>query len=89
MNDQLQMVIRYFLTLAGALATQKGWISASDFSTLTADLLAALGPLIMLGTFLWGLYSHSNAAKVASVNAAIDQGKAFASPSSNRVVAKS
>lgn len=69
MNDQVQMVIRYFLTLAGAYATNKGWLSTTDLSTLTADILAALGPAVMLVTFVWGFYVHSHGARIASVNA--------------------
>lgn len=69
MNDQLQMVVRYFLTVIGSLAAAKGLISPGDWSTLTTDILATIGPVTMLVTFLWGLYVHSHNAKIASVNA--------------------
>lgn len=80
MNDQVEMVVRYFLTLVGAFAINKGWINPGDYSTLTVDLLATAGPVVALFTFCWGLYAHSHGAKIASVNKAIVAGTATATP---------
>lgn len=69
MNDQTLSVIRWTITLAGGYLANRGIISNSDLSTLTSEVMAAIGPLMILGTFVWGIYAHSRDAKIASVNA--------------------
>lgn len=69
MNDQILSVIRWAITVLGGYLAQKGLISNADLSNVTAGILAVVGPATMLGTALWGWYSHSHAAKINAVNA--------------------
>ena len=68
MNDQTISVIRWAITIVGSYLAQRGIISNSDLSSLTAAILGIIGPATMLATALWGWYSHSHAAKIAAVN---------------------
>jgi hypothetical protein len=68
-TDQIQMVVRTILTIAGSMLVSKGIISANDLTTLTTLSLAFVGGAFALGSFAWSLYAHSQNAKIASVNA--------------------
>ena len=77
MNDQTAMMVRWAITALGGVLAQKGWISNADLTSVTANLFAAIGPVMMLGTALWGAYVHSHAAKVAAANAMLNAGTAM------------
>ena len=67
--DQVNSALRWGMTMLGTYLTGKGWISTGDYSTLTTDVLAVVGPAMALGSFAWSLYVHSRNAKIASVAA--------------------
>jgi hypothetical protein len=65
--DQVQSLVRLFLTFLGALAVSLGYLKQDDVNVLTTDVLTAVGPLLVLGSAVWGLFAHTTTAKLDAV----------------------
>jgi|ERR1039458_962166 hypothetical protein len=68
--DQLMMVLRWTLSAGGPLAAlliARGQ-TPDQVTALSTSVLAVVGALPPVVAFVWGLFAHTNAAKVAAVN---------------------
>jgi hypothetical protein len=70
-NDQLLMMLRWVLSVGGpvgALLVSHG-MSADQVTALTTWLLTGLTVIPPAVAFVWGLFAHTHAAAIATVNA--------------------
>jgi hypothetical protein len=70
-NDQIMMFIRWLLSVGGplgALLVARG-MSADQVNDLSTWLLTGFAVIPPAASFVWGMFAHTNAAKVAAVNA--------------------
>lgn len=55
-SDSVVQVIRYLMLIVGGGLTFLGWATPTEVATLTTSIIAAVGPVMTVGTFVWGLY---------------------------------
>lgn len=68
-NTQIADVLKIALSFAGGIAVSKGWLNTADVSTLTTDILAAVGPVAALVAGAYGVWANSEAKLAANVAA--------------------
>lgn len=61
-TDQVLSLVRSVLTIVGAMLIAKGLVSTADWTTYAGAILAVVPPV-------WGLFAHTDAAKLKSVEA--------------------
>lgn len=57
-SDQIQSLIRQILTFAGAYVIKKGWTDSANWEII-------VGALAGIGSVIWSMMHHSNAAQQA------------------------
>lgn len=68
-QDQVLSTVRTILTIVGPLLVTKGLVSSSGLDDWTNNIIALVGALMPFGSWIWGLFAHTETAKIASVNA--------------------
>lgn len=71
-NDQITAQIRQLLPALGALAVALGWIAPDVAGQLVTNILAAIGPLMILGGMAWASYANTEKALLESAAQIID-----------------
>lgn len=71
-QDQVLSIARQVLMIVGSLAIALGWISADKVGELSANILAALGPMMVLGSSVWSLIAHTQANTITSAASMTD-----------------
>ncbi len=67
MNSEMIVgMIRQFLPFIAGIATILGWNKAGQFDAIGAAVIAAIGPLMALGSLIWSLISKTDAALVTT-----------------------
>ena len=69
--DQVLMILRVLLSVGGpvgALLVARG-MTADQVTALSTSVLAIVGALPPIISLVWGMFAHTEAAKVAAVNA--------------------
>lgn len=65
-TEQIIGMIRQFLPFIAGVATILGWNKSGQFDALGAAVVAAIGPLMALGSLVWSMVSKTNANLVAT-----------------------
>lgn len=55
-SDSVVQIVRYAMLMLGGGLTMLGWATSSEVATLTTNVMAAVGPVMAVGTTVWGLY---------------------------------
>lgn len=63
-SEEVMNLLRQVLTLTGGLAAGAGYVSTSQASTISNDVMVAVPALVSLGSVLWSVYVHWNMKKV-------------------------
>ncbi|HYV34101.1 MAG TPA: hypothetical protein VE988_00265 [Gemmataceae bacterium] len=67
--DQVIGVVRQFLPFVGGLVSMFGWLKAGEFEALSGAVVAAIGPVMLLGSAVWSVVSKTDANLVKSAAA--------------------
>lgn len=78
-KEQALALLRNLVALAMGYFIAKGTITVEQAATITNDIMVAAPAVIAIGGIIWGLFAHSNKAKVESVASmsAAEQGAAL------------
>jgi len=68
-TEQVMGLVRQLLPVLGTLATTFGWLTPDQVASGTATILAVIGPLMIVASTLWSLFSKTNTAIVSSASA--------------------
>lgn len=66
---QSGFIIRWVITLLGGYLVSHGYFDAGQAQNLTDYVMQASGPIMLIGSLLWGVYAHHAPNVIASVNA--------------------
>lgn len=58
-SEQVMSMVRLTLSVLGTIAGTLGWAAPETISTITAQVLAAVGPLMLLGGTIWSMIAHT------------------------------
>lgn len=59
--EQWKSLLRQALLVFGGIAVTFGWLTQEQLNTILTNLTAIAGPLVILGTMIWGLVARSRA----------------------------
>lgn len=59
-NEQLKTIGRWAVTFGGGFLVGKGYITADQLKSVSADLQTIVPALISLGALTWGIVTHTN-----------------------------
>lgn len=68
-QDQVMSTIRTVLTILGPILVSKGLVSSTGLTDWTNNIITLVGAALPFGAWIWGLFAHTETAKIASVNA--------------------
>ncbi len=89
-TEQLMSIVRWLLSVGGpvsSLLIARG-MPADKVSGLTTALLTIIGALPPVVSFVWGMFAHTDKAKLQAVQAMPDVAKIVAVPGAGDGVAK-
>lgn len=64
--DMVMALLRQFLPVAGTLATALGWIAPEKVAPLVSSILAAAGPVMVLGGVIWTTVANTKKSIITS-----------------------
>lgn len=67
--DQITGQLRQLLPILGSMAVALGWISPEKANTLISNILAVIGPLMILGGIVWTAIANTQKAIAQSAAA--------------------
>lgn len=65
-QDQLTGLIRQLLPVVGTLLGALGWVTPDKWAGITAFILQAVGPLLVLASLVWSVIANTKASILAS-----------------------
>lgn len=68
-NDQITGQLRQLLPILGSIAVALGWIAPDKASAIVTNILAVVGPLMVLGGIIWTGFANTEKALVQSAAA--------------------
>lgn len=68
-NDQIAGQLRQILPILGSMAVALGWISPEKANAVVTNILAIVGPLMILGGIVWTAFANTEKALVQSAAA--------------------
>ncbi len=64
-QNQMWSVLRMALSFGGGILVTFGYLTSQQLSTIIQSLSELLGPLAVIASTAWGLYTHTKAQTVA------------------------
>lgn len=68
-HDQITAQLRQILPIVGSMAVALGYISPEKAGVLVSNILAVIGPLMILGGIVWSWFANTEKALVQSAAA--------------------
>lgn len=65
-QDQWLAILRQLLPALGGIAVALGWLTKDQVGPLVANILAAAGPLMLVGGTIWAVIANTRASIMAS-----------------------
>lgn len=65
-QDQLMGIVRVLLQVFGTIATMLGWVTPDQVGEMTANILAAVGPIMNVVGLVWTAMANSKTSILTS-----------------------